>query len=1034
VIRLQLHKFCCSGWALLAVVLLSGCRQGTFHRDAVQGAGKKPGKVQTVSDANEKPEKTRTEAKQWLYRVDLDSGEGIIELSDKKGYPRVLFLWFGAHSFEPGSFILEKKEQEGWREIGDRRALVTGKPISIGLFQELRAVPWSVQRSLYVPGEEYRLRVSRSGGVNGMADRDEYWDQIIVVNEPALGTDEMPDLQNFHLIESGVFGDALPPHVKKIHFTPEEIRIQKERMTDPVLDRLSASSGMEYAWEELESLALPLDYQKILLAGINDADPGYACQNGQWFVVWPGSDGSKVRSDWQMRKDCWFAPAIRIGDEIIRPAPLSARTSLLESESGRFLPLLAVEWGYTPPGGDEKRITQHLFSEVVDGIPQVFVHLQLEDPAMEAKLILGHGKRANAYFWGDRSQAHTFIPYFTSRPELNKAGEFVLTDEMGSVVLRSSEPVQILNAGISETLLEFDTENSDVFLSTPQIRTEELSKPLSGNHYEEARKKFVSKWNDLLSGSASAHLPSWEWNRKIDSWLSQVCSISRITLDGKERLSYGSYIYCNYYFGVEEGWSTVALALWGNSEEAKRQAEIILSDENLDKNNYHHQYRNGLSSWYAAMVARLTGDREWLARISPALVSNGNWTIQARKEDGEDRTPLGRGLLPGHVYGGDITTPAYSLYSCGTCIRGLLETSDVFRQSGLDELRQPAEVFLHEAVDFRMRLAEVANGVLDRRSSPPFLPFALEIENKPGNHEGPYVRITDDDLGNYWNLFASLFLHLGIFRYGDTDLPSEWITGFAENHGGLWGGLPRFHSGLDAVYTIGYAHELLERSKMDIHERNKALTVLESYMIHATSHNGNTVQEVSGFFPGRLDWKEYERVVREAPWNFGMYSVESYLEGESPFTEPLGSGAGEGLWLIRKSLIDEVTDERGLPDGRLFLLSSVPGEWLKEGQEIRLTGFPTVYGTIDLRVRSYITSRREIHVSYRFDPVLGRDPVTGEEHMAWYELEKILVRLVPASEDRMRGKKLNAKPPLVLYDEWTLELPVSDKGDFIVKY
>ena len=45
----------------------------------------------------------------------------------------------------------------------------------------------------------------------------------------------------------------------------------------------------------------------------------------------------------------------------------------------------------------------------------------------------------------------------------------------------------------------------------------------------------------------------------------------------------------------------------------------------------------------------------------------------------------------------------------------------------------------------------------------------------------------------------------------------------------------------------------------------------ESYMIHASCQNGHTIQEVSGFHPERLDWEEYERVVREAIWNFGMY-------------------------------------------------------------------------------------------------------------------------------------------------------------------
>jgi hypothetical protein len=1009
-------------WAILVLAWgLTGCRP--------EASNLAPGQTAIVKNTDAK-----TDQHQWLYQVILESGEGIIEIPDTLDSPRVHFLLFGSHSFEPGSLILEKKEQETWTKIGDKGSILIGKPVPIGLFQGIKAVPWTVSGDVYKKGISCRFRVSREGGVNGMPDRDEYWDQIIVVKEPALAAENMAGLAEFRLIESGQFGDVLPPHVKNIRFTPGDIEKQEQKMTDPVMDLLKESPQEELTWKELKSLALPLDYQKILLAGIHDADPGYAYQNGQWFVVWPGSDSTGIQSDWQMRKDVWFAPAIRIGNEIIRPAPLSAGTRFLENENGRTLPMLIIEWNYQSPEGEEKKIIQSLFSGEMDGIPQIFVHLKLEDPGQDANLLIGHGKRANAYFWGDRSQARTFIPYFTSRPNLTKKNDYVLMDEIGSIVVHSSAPIEILHSGISEIFLEFDAENSEIYLSTPQVRTENLSRPVTGRYHQQARNKFEKKWNATLSDGACADLPSAAWNEKIDSWLSQISSITRISLDGRERLSYGSYIYCHYYFGIEEGWSTIAHALWGKGEEAKKQAMIILSEENLDKSDHHHQYRNGLSSWYAATVARLTGDKAWLEKISPALVTNGYWTINARRENEGERSLVGRGLLPRHVYGGDIATPAYSLYSSGTCLKGLLETSDIFRHAGLKELQQAALDFSREAADFKKRLIEVIHEVLDQQSSPPFLPFALELEGKAGNHEGPYERLTEDKLGNYWNLFAPLFLHLELFKYRDTELPSEWITDYAENHGGLFGGLPRFYTGLDAVYAVGYINELIERSKVDIGNRAKALAALESFMIHASSQNGHTVQEVSGFYPGRLGWKDYERVVREALWNFGMYSVESYLHGHSSFTEPLGAGAGEGLWLIRKSLMDEVKNTNGLPDGGLFLLSSVPGEWLKEGNEIKLTGFPTVYGTFDLHIKSYISSKREVHVSYNYSRSLGTDQSTGKEALAWYELDKIFLRLVPAPEDRKAGRKLKMKEPFIRYDEWTIVLPVKEKGDFIVEF
>ncbi len=959
--------------------------------------------------------KAGTGNEQWLYPVELVSGEGIIELSDTANPNGVFFLLFGNHSFEPDSVIIERKESGHWEKIADKNSILTGLPVTIGLFQELKAVPWSIPPKLYKKGTAYRFRVKRTGGVNGERDRDLFWDQIIRVRESAIikGNDD----RSFALVESGNFGESLPSHIQEINFSPAEIKKQQECLTDPVMDILKKTSPQEISWKELESKAFPLDYQKMLLSGINDPDPGFAYQNGQWFVTWSGNDH-------------WFAPALQLGNRIIRPAPLSAKTKFYVNENGRLLPLLIIEWIYYYTDSTEVKITQSLFSEEMDGVPQIFVHLKTMDPKKAVKLVVGYGKRPNAHYWDDPSKPRTPVPFFTmdSNPVLKN--KQVLTDETGSVVMRSSVPIRILQNGVSEVLLEFDTD-SELFLSTPQIRTANPSESITGADIQKAREKFEGKWNGVLTGASRADLPSQEWQEKIDSWLTQVCSITQIQINGKEQLSYGAYFY-KAYFGVEEGWAAVALAQWGKAEESKRQAEILLSKENLDKSNYHHQYRNGLSAWYAASIARLTGDRDWLRSISPTLVANGYWTQNARKEEEDNRTPTGRGLLPAHIYGGDVSTPAYSLYSSATCLKGLTETADIFRQSKLDELKPAANDFYREAGDFKKRLKEVMIEVLDKETTPPFLPLALELNHKAGNNEGPYLRLTDEKLGNYWNLFAPLFLDLEILKYKDPELPSELITDYLECHGGHFAGLPRFYTGLDAVYALGYINELLERSKTDILNRIKALTALESYMVLASSRNGHTVPEVSGFFPERLDRGEYERAVREAPWNFGMYSADRYLRGNISFTEPLGAGAGEGLLLMRKSLVDEMKDENGLPNGGVFFLSSIPGEWLSEGKEINLIHFPTAYGVFDLHVKSFISSKREIHVKYSYSKVLGKDKSTGKELPAWNELNKILIRLVPDKEDCLAGRKIKIRQPYTRYDEWTIQLPVREKGDFVI--
>ncbi|MGE5429281.1 MAG: hypothetical protein ACM3O8_15415 [Methylococcaceae bacterium] len=973
--------------------------------------------------------KAAVEGKPWMYQLPLESGEGILEVPVGAMPARICFLQFGQHSYEPDSLILEMKEQDHWKKIGDKGSVTIGTPIAIDLFQELKAIPWSIHNDRYQKEAMYRFRVQRKGGLHGKPARDAFWDQVIVLNEAAVAKAQGTAAGSYRLTESGTFGESLPPWVRAIHFTPDEIKQQKAGMTDPVMDLIDRSGVKELSWKEIASQAFPLDYQKILLAGINDPDPGFVYQNGQWFVTWTGSEGTA----WNNKKDYWFAPALCIGNEIIRPAPLSARAQFLHNKEGRMLPLFRMEWEYRLSHRKVIKVSQDMFSETVDGVPQLFVQLTMDDPTHKARLVLGQGKRPYVHFLDGNSTNNTPIPFFTTPTILNKKGEYVLADEAESVVMRSSAPLHSTPSGLSETLIEFDENTTQVYLAIPQFRTGHLSTPITRKDYRQARLHFEEKWNAILAQGARAELPSAAWTNTIDSWLTQVLSITKINYWGREQLSYGAYFYKDY-FGIEEGWPVVALAQWGKAKEAQQEAELLLSKENLDKSNYHHQYRNGLSSWYAASVARLTGDREWLRSISPAMLTNGYWTLQARKADEAARPATVKGILPSHIYGGDISTPAYSLYSSATCLKGLLETADVFHRAGLTDLQPAITDFNIAAVDFKKRLTEVINEVADKKSSPVFLPFAIELNHREGNNEGPYNRLTEDPLGNYWNLFAPLFLHLEVLRYQDPSLPSEWITDYAEQHGGHFGGLPRFYSGLDAVYAVGTVNELAERSKKDIAHRTKTLAALESFMIHACSQNGHTVPEVSGFYPERLDRLDYERVVREAPWNFGMYSADRYLKGYNSFTEPLGAGAGEGLMLIRKSLVDEMKDANGLPNGGIFFLSAIPGEWLKEGKEIKLTRFPTAYGTFDLHVKSFITSKREIQVDYRYSAALGNDTSTGKQLQAWNKLDKLYIRLVPSEEDRAIGRKLMVQEPVVRYDEWTVQLPVMDKGSFILKY
>lgn len=881
----------------------------------------------------------------WLTRVETSNGACTISVPDDG---TVYFLEFDRHSYAPDGYF-------GTNGVNLSGKFSVGEPIPIALFQGLsyRAVKFP---DAYV-GQVVQLKKT--------VCRDEFWDQIITVTPSAV-----PELPTFELVEVGSIGSVLSLGVRRLQLSGEQRKALQQNLVDP---HIPSGIDHELSWSQLESLAYPLDFQKTLVASPHDSSPGFVFQNGQWLTTWLSRDLPK----WT-KEDHWFAPALLIGQQLVRPAPLSAQTHFLTNSAGQTLPIWSLEWQY-----EGITIRQTIFSKSSqDEGPSVYVWLQVQDAPASVQLALSTGRRPNVHYWDNPEHERTPIPFFTLPAGYQQRGR-QLVDRWDHVVLESAQDFELSNLGPVEMLLAFKpNESGSVYLRTPQTDAPKSASPFSVDDFLAAKQKCEEYWSHLLDEGAQANLPSTEWMKRIDIWKTQLEAITRVHYQGQQRLSYGAYFY-QAFFGPEEGWPIVALALWGHESEAQRQVEIMLSAENRSKENTHHQSRNGAFAWYAAEVARLTDDGPWLESIAPALIENADWTIDACKSTKQSGLSSTRGLLPPHIYGGDIRDPATSLYASAVCWKGLSETAEVFDSLGSDALSEHARRYAREAHDLKMRLSQVIGQVVDRSTRPPFLPLALALPTLDGKHEGPYQQVTASRLGNYWNLFASSVLELGLVADDAAQSPNSWLLEYMGNHGGLWAGLPRFHNGLDAAYSIGVIKELISRSTRDIRYRNQALASLQSFFLNAASRNGYTIAEVTGLFPYRLEASSYERLVRESPWNFGMYSAERYIDGHISFTEPLGAAAGEALWLIRNALILETRDLQGELDQGLFLLSTVPSDWFREGLEIKLEDFPTYYGKLSVHVLSRVESSGEIEIKYRF--------VANSTRV----LKKMVVRLAP---------------------------------------
>ena len=154
---------------------------------------------------------------------------------------------------------------------------------------------------------------------------------------------------------------------------------------------------------------------------------------------------------------------------------------------------------------------------------------------------------------------------------------------------------------------------------------------------------------------------------------------------------------------------------------------------------------------------------------------------------------------------------------------------------------ETAKFLDEEAADYRSALlatlCRAANASADGEV---FMPLSLEVGAyngtgpKPPNEQPyPFVPNTYNLLADYWGLWYNLVLHLDFWQFtdakglvngtgamypwsgackpggatnpGEEIMPDAVLTTWGEQHGALWGGLPRFFSGLDAVYH-GWVH------------------------------------------------------------------------------------------------------------------------------------------------------------------------------------------------------------------------------------
>lgn len=734
-------------------------------------------------------------------------------------------------------------------------------------------------------------------------------------------------------------------------------------------DRLQqrlANGEPDYA--AVSRLLLPLRYCKTAIGRPGDRIETLVIWNGTllmvenddqvgWLVDRPyaapvTADGATP--DPEQLVDRWFAFACGPDQEVFGSRP----AALAREYADGYLPAVTTCYGrdglefverafVTAPGEDPYGVV----------VEVTIVNRSNREAATELAVILGRriSARAGTLFRSAKPPTPlTYGPLPTGyrcdadgRTVRNAAGEIVLhaaqAGQWGGTPWENylRFPVAIL-AGKSMRLQLFLPH-----VLAPERDTKRLATP----DLADAFPRFRAFWERELSQGLELQLPEERLNRLYKSLLAQLSIVFR----DEDRLKYGAYWY-ECFYGVEEGWPLMALAQYGLAEESRRCAAIMVSDATLSKARYLHQFRNGTIPWYVAEVSRLVGDRSFVEPLVPRLIACAEWTLRQRRATGGSSAPAA-GLLPKHTYGGDISTPAIGLYANAVCWRGLLETGMLMRDLGRGDL---ASRYLAEAADYRETILSVCDRILDRSVHPPFLPLALDIgePGQPGyqSKEARHDFLPATELGNYWNLFAPLFLATGIFA-GDEGR-SRWLTDYIEQRGGTLCGLTRFMRGLDHIYGLGYAECLLERR-----EREKFLALFYGLLAHGMARDIYSGPETAYVFPLRTSNLALENALLDTRWRWGIFGGP-YMNcdaGQGGESEPLSASAGMVLLLLRRMLVAEEKDADLRPTGRLVLANLIPRRWLEQGQQLTVRRAPTCYGDVSFRVASnaadgYITA------------------------------------------------------------------------------
>ncbi|MGI6294539.1 MAG: hypothetical protein ACOX3G_00465 [Armatimonadota bacterium] len=459
-----------------------------------------------------------------------------------------------------------------------------------------------------------------------------------------------------------------------------------------------------------------------------------------------------------------------------------------------------------------------------------------------------------------------------------------------------------------------DRYGAEVFVRMPWPDASK-AESIDATEFNEKLRESVGCWRAEIEKAARFEIPEKRVNDAYRAWI----GYSRLLVDKVDGI-YQPHDGAGFYeknYGYSVLLHCIALDQYGMHEVAGRYIDSVLHFQQPD-GLYTQNYGLSDQGMLLAAIAEhynLTGDIEWLKRVSDRLILAGNWLIEQRKS--APTSGVTKGLIQFRPYC-DYTAPEFNYTGDACCCVGMEKAAAALKSIGMTaEANRLAE----EAKKYRADILASMNAAVIRKDGRRLLPIA------PDTHR--MLKAANYTARDYYSLIGGCLLDTGFLSASDKR--AYWVTDLLESSDGLMGGLCRWEAdGIDHAYTLGYLLTELQR--------------------------GNPGKVLMGFY-GFLAYG----MTRDT---YSGVECTSIVTGTNYWTLPHLYSCTQQLRLLRNMILSE-------DNGSLRIGDAIPRSWLEDGKRLVVRQAPTQFGDVSMKIVSEANSGR---ITVDFSPPIRLAP------------------------------------------------------------